>query len=249
MRRAPLSYLRLAPAGAAATARELLAGVRPQERAPAGRPFVLANFVSALDGRAAVAGTTRPLGAEADLEMLLELRVLADAVLVGTGTLRAEGYGRLMRSEERRARRTATGLAADPPAVVVSRGIDVPWDAPLFAAPEQPVLVYTGAEATDPGVAAQVEVVRLGHPSPAAVLADLRRRGVRALLCEGGPRLFGALLAGGLVDELFLTLAPLLTGERDAPRIVEGGGLPGPAGARPIWTLQAGDELFLRYAL
>jgi len=242
-------FERLAPPGGEATARELLAGLEPGARAPADRPFVFANLVGTLDGRAALAGRTRDMGTAADLELLLELRVLADAVLIGTGTVRAEGYGRLMRSRQRRAQRTAAGLAADPPAVVLARGLDVPWDAGLFAAPEQPVLVYTGVEGPAPAVAAAVEVVRLQDPSPAAVLADLRRRGVRALLCEGGPRLLGALLAGGLLDELFLTLAPLLTGERDAPHLVEGGEMPAPARARLEWVVRAGDELFLRYAL
>ena len=242
-------FARLAPAGGPATARELLADVRPGERAPAERPFVFANFVSSLDGRAAIDGRTHQLGTEADLEMLLELRVLADAVLVGTGTIRCEGYGRLVRSESRRARRSASGLAPDPPAVVISRALRVPWDADLFEAPEQPVLIYTAVEGEAPGVAAAVEVVRLGDCSPAAVLADLRRRGVRALLCEGGPRLFGALLAGGLADELFLTLAALLTAEEDAPRVVEGDALPALVKARLTWALQSGDELFLRYAL
>jgi len=242
-------FRRLAPADGTATARELLAAVRPAARAPADRPFVFANFVATLDGRAAVAGRTTALGSEADLEMLLELRGLADAVLIGTGTLRAEGYGRLMRSEERRAHRSSAGLAPDPPAVVIARGLDVPWEAGLFAAPEQPVLVYTGSQGKAPAVAAPVEVVRLEDPAPAAVLADLRRRSVRSLLCEGGPRLLGALLASGLVDELFLTLAPLLTGEHAAPRLVEGRELPELERARLGWVLRAGDELFLRYAL
>jgi riboflavin biosynthesis pyrimidine reductase len=247
--RRPVSYRRLAPAGGAAAAHELLAEVRPQERAPADRPFVFVNFVATLDGRAAVGGRTEALGDDADLEMLLELRVLADAVLIGSGTLRAEGYARLVASEERRAHRAAAGLAPDPPAVLISRGLDLPWDAGLFAAPEQRVLVYTGVEGSAPDVAAQVEVARIVGPSPGAALRDLRRRGVRALLCEGGPHLFGSLVADGLVDELFLTLSPMLTGEIDAPRVLEGGDLPEHARAQPRWVLQGGDELFLRYAL
>jgi riboflavin biosynthesis pyrimidine reductase len=247
MRRA-LTFERLAPAGEPARAHELLEEIRPRERAPADRPFVYVNFVCTLDGRAAVSGRTSALGSDADLEMLLELRALADAVLIGTGTLRAEGYARLIGSPERRAAREAAGLAPDPPAVVLSRGLDVPWDTGLFAAPEQPVLVYTGARGEAPDVAAPVELVRLEDPTPAAALADLRARGIRALGCEGGPRLFGSLLAGGLVDELFLTLVPLLTGA-DETRIVEGGGLPGHVHAEPLWTLRAGEELYLRYAL
>jgi riboflavin biosynthesis pyrimidine reductase len=229
---------------------ELLAEVRPQERAPADRPFVFANMIATADGRAARDGRTATLGGEADLELLLELRALADAVLVGTGTLRAEGYDRLVKRAERRGRREAAGLAADPSAVVIARRFDVPWDVGLFQAPEQPVLVYAGANAGEPpAVPAPVEVVGLADPSPAAALADLRARGVRALLCEGGPTLFGALLAGGLVDELFLTITPLLTGDADEPAIVEGGRLPEAAELELLWAMRAGGELFLRYAL
>ncbi len=174
--------------------------------------------MSTLDGRAAIRGSTKPLGTPADLEMLLELRCLADAVLVGPRTIRAEGYGRLVRSEERRAYRESRGLAPEPLFVTVSRGGDV----------------------------AHADEVLDGHDLPGA-LAGLRRRGIRSVLCEGGPRLFGSLLSEGLVDELFLTLAPTLTGEPGAPRIVEGGGLPRPVAAELRWVLRAGGELYLRY--
>jgi riboflavin-specific deaminase-like protein len=228
---------------------ELLAEVRPHERAGAERPFVFANMISTADGRAALGGSTRALGGDADLELLLELRALADAVLVGTGTLRAEGYARLVQSEERRARRRAAGLAEDPLAVVLSRRFDVPWDAGLFQAPAQPVLVYTGVEGEAPDVPAPVEVAWLERAAPGAALADLRARGIRALLCEGGPTLLGALLADGLVDELFLTVAPLLTGDEDEPAIVAGGRLPEAVEMELLSVLRAGGELMLRYGL
>jgi riboflavin-specific deaminase-like protein len=223
---------------------ELLAGVRPRERAPEDRPFVYLNMIATADGRAALDGRTDALGGDADLEQLLELRVLADAVLLGTGTVRAEGYDRLVRSPVRRARRTAAGLADDPLAVVISRGLDVPWDAGLFQAPEQPVLVYTESDGEAP-----VEVVRLADASPAAVLADLRARGIRALLCEGGPTLNRGLLAAGVVDELFLTVSPLLTGDPIEPTIVTGDRLPEPVRLELRWALRSGSELFLRYGL
>jgi len=189
--------------------------------------------------------------ADADTLLLTELRALADAVLIGTGTVRAEGYGRLVRNPERIARRRAAGLAETPPAVLVSRSLDLPWEAPLFAAADQPVIVYTAAGGELPGgLAAPVELVRLAEATPAAALADLRARDVRALLCEGGPTLNRALLADGLVDELFLTLTPKLTGEPDARRIVDGdAGLPRPAELALRWALRHGDELFLRYGV
>jgi riboflavin-specific deaminase-like protein len=231
--------------------RDLLATVRPHDRAPAGRPFVLANMIATADGRAAMDGRTGALGGDADLEQLLELRALADAVLIGTGTVRAEGYDRLVRSAERREHRRASGLAEDPTAVLISRRFDIPWDAGLFQAPEQPVLIYTSGQndAQAPATPAPVEVVRLDEPTPAAALADLRSRGVRALLCEGGPSLLRGLVAAGLLDELFLTIAPLLTGDRGEPQILDGDRLPDPAQLELLWAVCAGSELFLRYGL
>jgi riboflavin-specific deaminase-like protein len=220
-----------------------------QERAPEDRPFVYANMITTLDGHAAVDGRSAALGDDADLESLLELRTIADAVLIGTGTVRAEGYDRLVRSEQRRARRLQAGLAEDPLAVLISRRFDIPWDAGLFAAPDQPVLIYTGSDGEVADVAAPVEVVKLGDPTPAAALADLRARGVRALLCEGGPTLHRTLHAAGLVDELFLTLAPLLTGDDAEPSITAGGRLPEAAHLRLLSVRQVGSELFLRYAV
>jgi len=220
----------------------------PQERAPADRPFVFVNMISTIDGRAARDGRSATIGGEADLELLLELRALADAVLIGTGTLRAEGYDRLVKRDERRARRRAAGLAEDPLAVILSRRFDVPWEAGLFQAPEQPVLVYTHADAGDPpDVPAPVEVVRLEVAALTEMLADLRARGVRALLSEGGPTMHGALHAAGVVDELHLTIAPLVTGDDDEPNIVDGGRLPEAAELELVSVRQEGSEVFLRY--
>ena len=103
-------------------------------------------------------------------------------------------------------------------------------------------------DAAPPEVAAPLELVRLADPTPAAALRDLRARGVRALLCEGGPTLNRALLAAGLVDELFLTLAPLLAG--NARRAADRRGRRprrDPAELALEWVLRHDDELYLRY--
>ena len=227
--------------GASVAAAELLAAAHLGAQAPAGRPYTFFNFVTTLDGRAARDGSSRLLGGPADLELLLTLRTVADAVLIGPGTVRAEGYGRLVSP--------ARG-AATPPAVLISRRFEIPWEAPLFDAADQPVLVYAGPDAgAAPEVAAPVEVVRLPECTPAAALADLRARGVRALLSEGGPTLFGSFLAAGLVDELFLTLTPLLIGGEDEPSPVTGPRLADPTRMNLRWALCADDELFLRYAI
>jgi riboflavin-specific deaminase-like protein len=240
---------RLFPEPASLTVSEALDAFDPAAAAGAERPFVYLNMVATADGRAAIAGRTQALGDEADLAMLLGLRERADAVLIGSGTLRAEGYARLVGAPERRERRMARGRSEDPPAVLISRRLTVPWDAGLFEAPEQPVLVYTEAAGSGPLVPAPVEIVRLEDVSPAAVLRDLRARGVRGLLCEGGPTLNRSLLAMGLVDELFLTLAPMLTGDDDEPTIVADGALPDPASLELRWALRHRHELLLRYGL
>jgi riboflavin-specific deaminase-like protein len=228
---------------------EWLAELRPHERAPEDRPFVYVNMVSSVDGRAAIAGRTQALGSPTDTLLLTELRTLADAVLIGSGTLVAEGYGKLVGNAERVARREAEGRPSTPTAVLLSRSLDLPWDAGLFAATDQPVLVYTEADAEPPATAAPLELVRLRDCTPAAALRDLRARGVRALLCEGGPTLNRALLAADVVDELFLTLAPLLAGNAAAPRIVEGDDLPELLGLALEWVLHHDDELYLRYRI
>ncbi len=161
-------------------------------------------------------------------------------MLVGPGTIRAEGYGRLVGPDRR---------PEPPPLVMISRRFDIPWEALLFQAPDQPVIIYGPADApAPPDVAAPVEVVRLADVTPAAALADLHARGIRTLLSEGGPTLFRALLAEGLVDELFLTLSPLITGG-DETAIVAGGPLAEPARFTLGSVHQVGDELFLRYEI
>jgi riboflavin biosynthesis pyrimidine reductase len=227
--------------GDVSSAAELLASADLAAGASEERPYTFFNFVSTLDGRAALDGSTRPLGGPADLEMLLALRTIADAVLIGPGTVRAEGYGRLVSPERR--------PGPPPPAVLISRRFDIPWEAGLFAAVDQPVLIYTSSDAGPaPEVAAPVEVVRLEACTPAAALHDLRSRGVRALLSEGGPTLFHGFLEAGLVDELFLTLTPLLTGDEAETAILRGTRLADPSRFALRWVLRAEDELFLRYA-
>jgi riboflavin biosynthesis pyrimidine reductase len=241
-------YERLLPPGPPVEAEQALRAAKLADLAGDERPYLFMNFVESADGRATRHGSSRELGSDADLEMLLALRTIADAVLIGPGTVRVEGYGRLVGNADRRARREAAGQAADPPAVLFSRSFEVPWEAGLFAAPEQPVLIYTATGGPVPQVAAPVEVIVVEPYSSAAALADLRRRGVRALLSEGGPTLFRGLLDDGLVDELFLTLSPELVGG-DERRIIPGPPLDPPVALGLQWVLHAEGELFLRYRL
>jgi riboflavin-specific deaminase-like protein len=239
---------RLIPDSGETTVDEQLDSYRPWEQPRDARPFVATNFAATVDGRATIDGVSGPIGSDTDTAMLAGLRTRFDAVMIGAGTMRAERYGRIVASQEQRERRERIGLPHDPLMVIVSGRLDLPWDAPLFTTGGGRVLVFTASEADPPETATSLRVVRHeGSVDLAAALRHLREeRGIRALLCEGGPHLHGQLWAGGLVDELFLTIAPRLTGG-DAPRIIEGAPLPGIAELKLAWLLEQDSELFARY--
>jgi riboflavin biosynthesis pyrimidine reductase len=239
---------RLLPDPADTTVGAQLDGYRPWEEARAGRPHVAVNFAATVDGRATIGGVSGQIGSAADTEMLARLRTRFDAVLIGAGTMRAERYGRLRSRPADREAREAAGLRPDPLLAIVSGRLDLPWDAPAFTEEEGgEVLVFTAADTEPPDVAAPLRVVR--HERFVDVLAALRllreEEGVRALLCEGGPGLHDELQGAGVVDDLFLTIAPKLSGG-GAPRILEGE-LPGAVELELSWLLQEGSELFARY--
>jgi riboflavin-specific deaminase-like protein len=238
---------RLLPDPGPVTIEEQLDLYSPWREPAADRPRVAMNFVATVDGRATIEGRSGPIGSAADTAMLAWLRTRFDAVMIGAGTMRAERYGRAVRNPAKREKREREGLAAEPLMVLVSGRLDLPWDAPLFSAGEGEVLIFTASEAEPPETATPVEVVRherlvdLGE-----ALRYLRQeRGVRALLSEGGPRLYGQMEAAGLVDDLFLTISPKLAGG-EAPRIVEGE-LPAVAPLELDWLLEEDGELFARY--
>jgi riboflavin-specific deaminase-like protein len=238
---------RLLPDPGPTTIDEQLETYRPWEEPPEERPFVAMNFASTADGRAAIGGVSGPIGSETDTAMLVGLRRRFDAVMIGAGTMRAERYGRLVGDPEQRRRRERLGLPPEPLMVIVSGRLDLPWDAPLFTAAGGEVLVFTASAAEPPEVAATLRVVRHeDFVDLGAALRQLRReRGVRALLCEGGPGLHAELEGAGVVDDLFLTIAPKLAGG-DAPRIIEGE-LPAVVELELAWLLEEDGELFARY--
>jgi riboflavin-specific deaminase-like protein len=212
------------------------------------RPLVAMNFAATVDGRATIGGVSGAIGSAADTEMLVRLRTRFDAVMIGAGTMRAERYGRPVADQGQREHRERLGLPHDPLMVIVSGRLDLPWDAPLFTVGGGRVLIFTASEAEPPETEISLRVVRHeGAVDLAEALRHLRHeRGIRALLCEGGPRLHAELQVAGLVDDLFLTIAPKLAGG-DAPRIVEGE-LPGIVPLGLAWLLEEDGELFARYS-
>ncbi|HEX4186579.1 MAG TPA: dihydrofolate reductase family protein [Solirubrobacteraceae bacterium] len=247
----------LLPGGEPAPAAELVQALGLWDRPLAGeRPYVLLNMVSTIDGRASLEGRSGPIAGAADRELFRALRAAADAVLAGAGTMRVERYGRLIREESRRRLRTERGLSPEPIACIATGSLALPPDMPLLAEPEAHVVVLTASEAELAPTAARVDYVRAsreGQLDLPRALARLREGfGVELLLCEGGPHLNGSMLAEGLVDELWLSLASKLAGDPadgEALRIVAGEELQPPLELALLGVLEHDSQLFLRYGV
>jgi riboflavin biosynthesis pyrimidine reductase len=237
---------RLVPEPGPTSVGEQLDSYRPWDDPPAERPHVALNFAATLDGRASIDGHSGPIGSDTDTAMLVGLRQRFDAVMIGAGTMRVERYGRIITDPEKRERRESVGLPSDPLMVIVG-GLDLPWDAGLFTDGGGRVVLFTAAEGDPPETATPLEVVHApeGRVDMATALRHLRaEHGVRAVLCEGGPRIHSQLQAGGLADELFLTIAPKLVG---AGATILEGALPEVPELELLWLLREGSELFARY--
>ena len=245
------AFNRIHPEPGVLSAEEAASGFGPIESAPAERPYLGVNMVATADGKATIAGRSGPIGNQADRELFHELRAQVDAVMAGAGTVRTERYGRIVKDAGRRERRGARGLDEDPLAVVVSGRLDLSPDLPCLQVPEQRVVVITASDGEIDEVPAEVHYIRVpgeGFVSLAPAMRELRLTfGVRSVLCEGGPLLNDALLREGLVDELWLALAPKLAGGAGLT-IVTGTALDPPAELGLEWVLESGDDhLFLRY--
>ncbi len=225
-----------------------LEAYRPFVDPPEDRPRVAANMITTLDGRASIQGRSKELGSDTDTEQLLGLRTRFDAVMIGGGTMRAERYGRIIARPEHREKREHSGFDPDALAVIISGDLDLPFDAPLFTNGNGRVIIFS-RKSHLPETETPVDLITMeGLIDSADVLAHLRKKeGVRALLCEGGPNLFGQLVAGGLLDDLFLTITPVAIGG-DAPHILEAN-LPDTANFELAALNEAEGDLFARYQL
>lgn len=194
-----------------------------------GRPattgsWIRANAVSSLDGSAAGSDAlSGSLSSASDRAVFAVLRALCDVVVVGAGTLRAEGYRGELVDRTQRAWRSRQGLAPHPEIVIVTRSVELD-PAVLRSFPVRPVILAPEG----PPVAAErrlsevADLVRAEADVDAAALRRLlRARGLRHALCEGGPRLLGDLSGAEGIDELCLTVSPLLVAG-SASRIAHG---------------------------
>lgn len=195
-------------------------------------------MIASADGSAAVEGRSGGLGGPADRQVFHLLRTLADVVVVAAETVRVERYRPIREPRP-------------VPVAVVSRSLALDLSQPLFSHAQARTIILT-CEAADPGrrrqVASVADVVVAGDEAvdPVLALAALAGRGHEVALCEGGPRLLAQLVAAAVVDELCLTVSPLLAGG-DSPRILTGGGLAGPVRLVLDAALEDDGFLLLRY--
>ncbi|WP_421119581.1 dihydrofolate reductase family protein [Aquihabitans daechungensis] len=192
--------------------------------APAGRPWIALNMVTSTDGAISIEGRSGSLGGEADHEVFRAIRGIGDVIVAAGGTVRAEAYGPPKPSEAVRAARLARGQAERPRMAVVSGSLDLDETSPYFTEAWEPPLVYTAASAPADRVAALrrvAEVVVAGVQSVdlAAMARHLGSLGTACAVVEGGGILNGHLLGADLIDELNLTLAPMVVGG-DSHRVV-----------------------------
>ena len=182
--------------------------------------WVTGHMVAGLDGTASVDGRVGSLSTTPDQALFRRMRQIADIVLDGAETVRRAGYGPVRLTEEAQAGRRRNGLPPTPPLAVVSKSLRFDWTAKVFTeAPEHARTHLVTCAAADPERRAEAEqfaeVVVAGEDrvEPAAALQALAELGRRVVLCEGGPTWLGELIAADRLDELCLSIAPLMGGD------------------------------------
>lgn len=227
------------------------AGLVEAYRLPPGRSLRV-DFVTSLDGAITVAGRSAGLGSPGDKRIFDLQRALADAVLVGSGTAAAEGYGPIAADSPVGRLRTALGRPPTAPIAVVSRRASLAPDGRLAGAPD-PTICITCAS-SDPDrraalAAAGMTVLVCGDDDVDLPLALDRLAGMghEQVLCEGGPQLLAAVLRAGVVDDLALSLAPALVGSGEA-RLLDSV-LPAVVRLELRHLLEEDGMLFSRYAV
>ena len=215
--------------------------------------FVRLNMISSIDGAITVGGKSGALGGPPDHKVFMTLRSWADVIFVGAGTVRAEQYGPARLDADVQQRRRERGQLPLPPIAVVTGSANFDFDAPFFRdTTVKPLLVTSGSRA--PGIAAQAsdaaDVIAAGTDAVDLrdAIAQLRARGLRCVLAEGGPGLNSELARDDLLDELCLTLSPRLVGG-DGPRIIAGDQFMPPIEPALVHLLEEDRFLFMRLAL
>jgi len=220
------------------------------------RPYVLLSCGMSIDGYVDdTTGDRLLLSNEADFDRVDAVRAGCDAILVGAATIRRDDPRLLVREPERVRRRLAGGLPASPVKVTLTERADLDPHAQFFTCGCGDKLVYcatSGLARARDRLGEVATVLDGGHRVDVrAVLDDLRTRGVRRLMVEGGGSVHTQFLQAGVADELQLVIAPFFVGDSRAQRFVGEGCFPWDAGNRATLAevRQIDDVVLLRYAL
>ncbi len=221
--------------------------VMEDERSHPDRPWVLLNFVISIDGATALDGQSTKLGDEDDLAMFQALRAVPDVILVGATTVKVENYRPVVLDQQRQSRRVERGQDAAPKLAIVSGTMSLDVEQRVFSDQDHKPLIITGINANSGRLAL------IGDAADVAILEDLNARTIldrlssaKVVLIEGGPSLAGQFVAAGLVDELNVTIAPVLVGGA-SDRLVGMAAITPPADMKLDRALQGERMLILRY--
>jgi len=223
----------------------------PHEVRPAGT-WVRMNFVASIDGSAGRAGASGRLSGAADKRVFEILRRVCDVVMVGAGTVRAEGYGPMRVSADSAQWRLEHGRREHPVFAIPTARADLDPASRIFTeAPVRPIVFTVGSAPVGRrrALAEVADVIVCGDEvlEPALMMSALAGRGLGQVLCEGGPQLHGSLLAAGVLDEMFLTVSPVLEGGGGLGRIVAGSPTEHGQTMTLVSVLTSEDFLLLRY--
>jgi riboflavin biosynthesis pyrimidine reductase len=201
---------------------------------------VRANMVMSVDGAGAFAGRTKAITSDADQMLLVHLRGYADAVMVGSATVQAEGYGPVRLATDIQAERAANGYAALPPLVIVTAHAALPTSLRVFTGDGPRPIIATVQRSADAATELHdiADVVVVGDEliDPHLIISELAQRGLHRVLCEGGPYLLSTLIEQDLVDDMCLTVSPYLAGSQ-------------PTTTQPASALSTPTRLVLRHVL
>jgi len=221
------------------------------------RPHVAVNMAMSLDGKITTYRREDiALGTDHDRRTMDVLRADVDAVIVGSGTVKHDGFPIIIRYEDLEAQRIARGLPPHPTNVTLSRSLDMPSTRPFFRHPETDKIVFTTRAAPSARIKrftkyAEVIVLPGRNISPMRVLDHLKRRGIERVLLEGGGEVHFAFAKEGVVDDVYITITPRLIGGATTPTILDGKGFLAAHHLKLelVSCERVGDELFLKYSV
>ncbi len=226
---------------------DILEVVFSEARGREDRPWVMLNMVESVDGATAVDGGASALNDRDDRDLFLALRSVANVVMNGAETVRSENLGPLRMSEEMAHWRSDAGMAPLPEMVILTRSLDLDPGHRIFSKPEQRPTVITGIDVEPSRLESVGEVASVIQIDPldgSGIVSALAEHDV--ILCEGGPTINAQLIRDGVVDEVNLTVAPMLA-LGDSKRVASGSSLESPLGMRLDRRLMGEQSLFLRY--